>query len=60
MTIYNVRLTTFSCDDGVGENTYFDFPTRAQAERFASTYGDDPIEVAVFATEKVDWPDIPF
>ena len=60
MTIYNVRLTTFSCDDGHGEDNYFEFATREQAESFASTYGDDPTEVAVFATEKVDYPDIPF
>tara|TARA_B100000214_G_scaffold361061_1_gene324062 strand:+ start:405 stop:587 length:183 start_codon:yes stop_codon:yes gene_type:complete len=60
MTVYTVRLTTFSCDDGHGEDDYHDFATRKQAEAFASRYGDDPIEVAVFAREEIPFEELPF
>ena len=60
MKVYTVRLTTFSCDDGVGEDDYHDFATREQADAFASCYGDDPIEVAVFPRETVPMQELPF
>lgn len=57
---YMLRVTTWNCDDGVGENTYFKFTTRAEAEQASLRYVDGPESTYVFPHEDYDWAEVPF
>lgn len=60
MFIYMCRVTTWSCDDGHGEDNYFEFNSREEADTYAATYEDVDAETSVFKMVATNDTDIPF
>ena len=54
------RVTTWACDDGHGEDNYFEFNSREEADTYAATYEDVDAETSVFKMVATNDTDIPF
>ena len=54
------RVTTWACDDGHGEDTYFEFDSRKEADAHAAKYEDGPEDTCVFRMVATNEWDIPF